>query len=86
MLFFTFAGEPDKMDTSGSVILISSVDLSLYVTVISPPVRSILSPWLYVVLFGFVFTEIDSISFSGRANPLPPNVTSLLTLIPSVLL
>ncbi len=62
---FTSAGEPVAIDTDGSIISTYSVELSSYVTLITPPVKSIVSPCSYAVVVGFVFTDIDAICFSA---------------------
>ena len=79
---FTSAGDPVFIVTAGSVMSMSSVVLSSYVTCITPPVRSIVSPWSYPVFVGFVFTDIDVICFSACVNPCVANVRSLLIFTP----
>ena len=77
---FTSAGFPEDILTFSSVILISSVEPSSYVTVIVPPAKSIVSPWVYVVLVGFDFTETVDTVFDAVAKPFEPiTEISLLT-------
>ena len=79
---FTSAGDPVFIVTAGSVMSMSSVVWSSYVTWITPPVRSIVSPWSYAVFVGFVFTAIDTICFSAWVNPCVANGRSLLIFTP----
>ena len=50
-------------------MLISSVVLSSYVTFSTPPDKFTMSPCSYVVLLGFVFTDIEFTVFPFSANP-----------------